>query len=199
MRFEQMVYFGAKVGNMAPWRSWIARRILHWKGWKIEGEEHARPLQKAVFALGPHTSNWDFIIAILVREATGIPSRYLAKHTLFRPPLGWLMRALGGYPVDRSRPQGLVRTVVDIFRKEPHFLLAITPEGTRKKVDKLRSGFYYIAREAQVPIVPVGLDYGKKLVRFYTPIDPRRDRDEVLSEVTEIFRSHRGKYPHQSI
>ncbi len=168
-------------------------------GWKISNVEIGKSVQKAVFAVGPHTSNWDFFLGLAVRKVYGIPTRFLAKESLFRFPLGGVMRWLGGYPVDRRSSHGLVDQVVGIFNREPHFLLTIAPEGTRSKVEEIKSGFYYIARQAKVPIIPVTFDYAKKEVRFYPPIPPDTPKEQVIDKVTALFRQARGKHPEKGM
>jgi 1-acyl-sn-glycerol-3-phosphate acyltransferase len=118
--------------------------------------------KKYVIAVAPHTSWWDFPVGVLARSALHIEhARYLGKSQLFKPPFGWIFRKLGGTPVDRSSSHDMVEQVVKIFNAHDEFVLALAPEGTRQKVQKLRTGFYYIAKGAGVPIVPVGFDFEK--------------------------------------
>ena len=114
-------------------------------------------VKKYIIAVAPHTSNWDFPVGLAARSVLRIQSaQFLGKSQLFVPPFGWIFRMLGGHPVDRSSSHDMVEQVVKIFAKHENFILAMAPEGTRKKVTKLRTGFYFIAKGAQVPIVPVG-------------------------------------------
>jgi 1-acyl-sn-glycerol-3-phosphate acyltransferase len=126
-------------------------------------------------------------------------ARFLGKSSLFRPPLGWLFRALGGYPVDRNKSSDVVEQVAGIFKKEDHFILAIAPEGTRKKVDKLRTGFYYIAKKAGVPIIPCGFDYQKKEVVIGEPFYPSDDVQEDIAALTTFYSKIKGKNPELGI
>ncbi len=177
----------------------LLKYVIHFLGWKVEHIHFGQSAKKAVFAVGPHTSNWDFFLGLLIRKVYRIPTRFLAKKSLFKFPIGGLMRWLGGYPVDRNKHQGMVEQVVNIFTNEPEFLLSITPEGTRSKVDQLKSGFYYIAHKAQVPIIPVALDFENKIVRFYPPIPPDTPKEDVLKHITEIFKKTKGKRPELGI
>ena len=121
--------------------------------------------------------------------------RWLGKHTLFFPPLGFLMRALGGIPVNRSHKQGLVGTMVDIFKQEDRLVLAIFPEGTRKKNNKWKTGFYQIAMAARVPIQTMALDYATKTVIFGKPFLVSGDLDRDFKILREAFAHTTPKYP----
>jgi 1-acyl-sn-glycerol-3-phosphate acyltransferase len=116
-----------------------------------------------------------------------------------KPPFGWLFRALGGYPVDRSHRHDRVEQVASIFACHDKFILALAPEGTRKKVDKLRTGFYYIAKKASVPIIPVGFDYSKKTVIVGKPFYPTDDFDRDMNQLLEFYRKAKGKNPELGI
>lgn len=122
-------------------------------------------------------------------------ARFLGKNSLFKPPLGWVFRLLGGYPVDRNKSHDVVEQVAGIFSKEDHFILALAPEGTRKKVDKLRTGFYYIAKKAGVPIIPCGFDYKKKEVLIGEPFYPSDDVQRDIDSLTSFFAEITGKNP----
>lgn len=168
-------------------------------GWRIEGNFPFH-LPKFVIAVAPHTSNWDFPIGIMVRTILQHSDlKFVGKSSLFRPPLGALFRWLGGYPVDRSKSSNFVDSVVEIFNREPEFRLTLAPEGTRKKVDKLKSGFYYIALGAKVPIVPVQFDYEKKRVFVADPFYPTGDAETELAQLTEFWRGIKGFHPENGV
>ena len=153
-------------------------------------------LKKYVIAIAPHTSGWDFIIGVLARSALKIEhARYLGKSQLFRPPFGWIFRWLGGTPVDRSGSHDVVDQVVNIFNKHDEFVLALAPEGTRQKVERLRTGFYFIAKKAGVAIVPVGFDFEKKLIVIGTPLFPTEDFDSDMNLLLSFYKPIRGKIP----
>lgn len=168
-------------------------------GWKIDGS-FKPDLKKYIIAVAPHTSNWDFVIGVMARSILRLQrAKFLGKDSLFKPPFGWFFRWLGGYPVDRSRRHDMVQQVVDIFNKHDEFILAMAPEGTRKKVDKLRTGFYFIAKGAGVPIVPVGFDFGRKKVIIGDPVVPTDQIDHDLKKLIEFYSDISGKNPELGI
>ncbi|NOT76245.1 MAG: acyltransferase [Cyclobacteriaceae bacterium] len=163
-------------------------------GWKVEGQ--MPPDKKFIIAVAPHTSNWDFLVGVAARSLLRIyKAQFLGKSELFRPPFGWFFRALGGHPVKRTTKEDMVDQVVKIFNEHKEFILAMAPEGTRKKVEKLRTGFYYIAKGANVPIVPVGFDFGNKKVVVADPIFPSGDIEKDLEKLTAFYRTITGKNP----
>ncbi len=176
------------------WKIW-------WKltGWKLKGE-FPRQLPKMVLAVAPHTSWHDFPIGIAARSLVRAGKiRFLGKKELFDGPFGWMFRALGGTPVDRFSNKGMVEQVADLFRSNDEFKIAMAPEGTRKQVTKLRTGFYQIALQARVPIVMVGLDFGSKQVCFSEPFDPTGDEEKDMQHIIRFFAGMRGKYPEQGV
>lgn len=167
-----------------------SRTLLAAARWRIEGELPCRP--KLVAIVAPHTSNWDFIVGVAAVFAIGIRVRFLAKHTLFNPWLGWLMRWLGGTPVVRETPQGAVAEAVRVIESEPAVLLAIAPEGTRTRGRPWRSGFYRIAHTARVPILPVVLDGGRRAIRLLEPLEPSGDYEADLARLQALYAGVRG-------
>ena len=135
-------------------------------GWEIIGDV-PRNEKKYMIIVAPHTSNFDFILGVFVRGIVGFNSKYLGKKALFKAPYGWFFRMLGGYPVDRSKTNNLVDQVVDIYNDHEEFVIAIAPEGTRKKVKEWKTGFYYIADKAKIPIVRCVFDRKRKRVEFF--------------------------------
>jgi 1-acyl-sn-glycerol-3-phosphate acyltransferase len=167
-------------------------------GWKVTG--NFPDLKKYIIAVAPHTSNWDFPVGIAARSILHIEhAKFLGKSQLFKPPLGWIFRKLGGYPVDRSSSQDMVNQVARYFETHDRFLLAIAPEGTRKKVDKLRTGFYYIARKANVPIIPVGFDFARKEVVVGSPLYPSDNVDRDFAELFQFYGNITGRNPELGI
>jgi 1-acyl-sn-glycerol-3-phosphate acyltransferase len=171
----------------------VSRALLAASGWRIEGEFPRLPKMVAIVA--PHTSNWDFVVGILAVFAIGIRVRFLGKHTLFNPWLGWLMRWLGGTPVVREAPQGAVAQAVDVIESEPAVFLAIAPAGTRKRGVPWRSGFYHIAHAARVPILPVVFDGGRRAIRLLPPLEPSGDYDADLPRLMALYEGVRGLNP----
>ena len=174
--------------------SFHAARLLFWlAGWCIEGEFPPQP--KLVVIVAPHTSNWDFPIGITAVFALGLRVRFLGKHTLFKPPLGWLMRWFGGMPVVREAPQGQVPQAVEAIERSAAVFLAITPAGTRSSTKPWRSGFYRIAHEARVPILPIAFDGEHRTIRVFPPFQPTGDYDKDLPLLQAPFQGVRGVRP----
>ena len=171
----------------------LGHALLALGGWRIEGEFPDRPKMVAIVA--PHTSNWDFIIGISAVYALGLRVRFLAKHTLFRPPLGWLMRWFGGVAVNREAPQGLVPQAVDAIGRVDAIFLAITPAGTRSSTRPWKSGFYHIAVAAHVPILPVIFDGPKRAIRFLPAFEPSGDYEADLPRLLALYAGVRGIKP----
>ncbi|MEO5583034.1 MAG: 1-acyl-sn-glycerol-3-phosphate acyltransferase [Saprospiraceae bacterium] len=167
-------------------------------GWKIAGFD-LNSIPKALLIVGPHTSGWDVLVGLWTRGSKGIPIKFMGKHTLFKPPFGFIFRWLGGVPVDRTKHSNLVDSIAQYFNDNKEFKIAMAPEGTRQKVDKLKSGFYYMARKANVPIVMTKFDYEHKTVTFSEPFMPSGDIEEVMSKVWNYFKGVKGKNPGLSI
>jgi 1-acyl-sn-glycerol-3-phosphate acyltransferase len=167
-------------------------------GWKIVGS-FPPELKKYVVAVAPHTSNWDFLVGIAARSILKMKNtKFLGKSSLFRPPFGWLFRSLGGYPVDRSHKHDMVEQVAALIKSKEQFILGIAPEGTRKKVDKFRTGFYYIAKAAEIPIIPVGFDFSRKEVVLGQPLYPS-DFDNDMVVLKQFYSGILGKNPEWGI
>lgn len=176
----------------------FSRFILKLWGWKIEG--HFPPdIPKFVLAIAPHTSNWDFPLGILVRSAVKADVKFIAKHSLFKFPYGFIFRWLNGYPVDRSKSQHFVDNVVKLFNEHEKFAIVISPEGTRKKVGSFKTGFYYIAKKAGVPVILAKFDWGNKVVAFTDPFDTTDDFDKDMAFILQYFKGVKGKNPDQGL
>ncbi len=163
-------------------------------GWKYEGMFPSE-LKKYVVIAAPHTSWLDFPIAILARNASGEKINFIGKNSLFKGPFGWMFKALGGAPVDRSKSNNLVDAIVDIFNSREQFRLGLSPEGTRKKVEKWKTGFYYIAKGAEVPIVMATLDFGNKRIKISEPFYPTEDREKDFEYFHSFYEGVQGKHP----
>ncbi len=185
-----------KLGDAVPRRgNWfsatVGRALLRLKGWRFEGVVPNVP--KAVVIVVPHTSNWDFVVGIAALFAMGLRASFLGKHTLFRWPLGPLMRWLGGVPVDRRTARGVVDETVNLFASTDQLILGVSPEGTRSSVDRWKTGFYYVASKARVPIVPVAFDYPGRVIRFGERLDPTGDIKADLGVLEEFFSGIEGR------
>ena len=142
---------------------WVGRRA----GWRIEGT--LPDLPKYVIIAAPHTSNWDFALYIWVRAELRFAPHFLGKHTIFWWPLGLLWRRLGGIPVERGARLNVVDQVAERFRTSERMIIAMSPEGTRKRTTAWKSGFYHLARKAGVPVIPGRLDYPSRTVTLGSP------------------------------
>ena len=131
----------------------LGRAVLRLMRFRVEGE--VPDLAKFVIAVAPHTSNWDFVVGVAAMFALDLRLTFIGKHTLFRWPLGAAMRWMGGIAVDRSSPHGVVGDAVRAFERVDTRVLAIAPEGTRRRVERFRSGFLHIARGPRIDLEPV--------------------------------------------
>ncbi len=168
----------------------LSRTLLALAGWRVEGEIPDR--SKLVAIVAPHTSNWDFVLGIAAMYSLGLRIRFLGKHTLFRPPLGWLMRWLGGTPVVRETPQGAVNAAVDMMAGEDKVVLGLAPAGTRTRGAPWRSGFYHIAVAANAPILPVAFDFGRRAIRLFPLLEPCGDYAADLEKLQVLYDGVRG-------
>lgn len=166
-------------------RAAIGRGILRVLRWQVGG---AIPdLPKAVIIAAPHSSDRDFYVGIGLVFAMRLDAHFIGKVELFRGPLGPLMRWLGGLPVDRKQPEGIVEQTVAMFAERESLLLAVAPEGTRKPVDRWKSGFYRIALGAGVPIVPGYFDNRRRLVGFGPPFQPTGDMTQDIAALRAFY------------
>ena len=166
------------------------RLVLRLFGWRFSG---AIPdVEKAVIIVGPHTSNVDFFVGVAAMFALGVRVVFLGKHTLFFWPLGMVMRWLGGVPVDRRAPSGVVDATVALFEARDRMILALAPEGTRSPVARWKTGFYHVARKAGVPIVPVALDYRNRTVRLGPRFEPTGDLEADMARLGEYYSDAAG-------
>ncbi|HRZ77431.1 MAG TPA: 1-acyl-sn-glycerol-3-phosphate acyltransferase [Bacteroidales bacterium] len=172
----------------------IARFILKLTGWKIDG---ALPpgIQQCIVIEAPHTSNWDFVWGRLCFYAIGLPVRFLIKKEAFFFPFGPLLKAMGGIPVDREKKSNKVLEVAALFRKYPDLILAITPEGTRKRNPHWKKGFYYIAQHARVPIILAYLDYRQKIGGLGPVMIPSGDYRHDMGLIQDFYRDKTARYP----
>jgi 1-acyl-sn-glycerol-3-phosphate acyltransferase len=174
-------------------RYWIGRLVLGAGGFRVTGEAPAE--MKLVIIGAPHTSGWDLPYTLATTFVLGMDVRWMGKHTLFRGPLGPLLRALGGIPVNRGAAGDVVAQMVEAFEREPRLLLAMAPQGTRFKTEHWKSGFYRIAVAAGVPIGCGFLDYGTRTAGMGAILHPSGDVHADMEAVREFYRGIRGKHP----
>lgn len=185
-----------EVGNQiprsgGPFSEIIGRSALRLLDWSIEGVIPDTP--RLVIIAAPHTSNWDFVVGIAAKFALRLKVLWLGKDSLFRGPMGALMRSLGGVPVDRSSPNAVVSQMVDKFARHDRLFLALAPEGTRKKVERWRTGFYHIAHGARVPILPVALNWGARAIQIGLPFTTTGDLEADVAELQHRFAGVAGR------
>ena len=171
----------------------FARWLLQTLGWKLEGArpEHDRYVLIAV----PHTSNWDFLLMLAFAAAFNIKVTWMAKHSLFFPPMGWIMRAMGGMPIVRHENRNVVDSMVEVFSTLPELVLVVPAEGTRQGTAHWESGFYHIARQAGVPIVPSFLDFGGKRGGFGPALVTSGDVRADMQYFRDFYQGMKGKFP----
>jgi 1-acyl-sn-glycerol-3-phosphate acyltransferase len=142
----------------------------------------------------------DFFLGIMARSILEITStKFIGKSELFRWPYGIIFRALGGQPVERTKDNNLVEAVVEMFNRRDKFSIALAPEGTRSKVKRLKTGFYHIARQANIPIYPVGFDFSTKTIIINKPLFPTDDIEQDFRLLLELFSNIKGKYPNLGV
>ena len=167
---------------------------FRFKGWKIE-EGIPSDIKKAIVIAAPHTSNWDFIYAVGAYANKGLPIRYLAKKELFRFPFTYFFKAIGGIPVERKKNKNQVDSIVELFEKSDELYLMMAAEGTRKWVNKWKSGFYVAAIKAKVPIIMGFLDYEKKLAGFGEVLYPSGNIEQDMEKIKAFYKNIKGKIP----
>ncbi|MES2620273.1 MAG: lysophospholipid acyltransferase family protein [Bacteroidota bacterium] len=175
----------------------VAQFVFWIAGWKVEGK--VPELKKFVVIAAPHTSGWDFPLGIVARLILQIHFSFFAKQELFRPPFGFIFRALGGIPVNRSSSHGMVEQAVEMFSANDQFILALSPEGTREYVKKWRTGFYYIALHAKVPIVLAYLDFEHRIAGIGPTFYPTGDIDKDMEIIKDFYRPIKGKHPEKGV
>jgi 1-acyl-sn-glycerol-3-phosphate acyltransferase len=173
----------------------LAQFILRLTGWRT----HVLRQRTARYVLigAPHTSNWDFGLMLLLMAAEQLPIRFMGKDSLFRGPLGPLMRCLGGIPVNRRERTNLVDQIAAKFEEYDELIIGIAPEGTRSKVSHWKTGFYYIAMKANVPITMAYLDYGNKIVGVGPSFIPSGDLKADFEIIRQFYTGIVGKNPNK--
>ena len=174
---------------------------IWWKltGWKLSGN-FPMDEKKMIILVAPHTSWIDIIVGLAVRHKLKIfQAKFLGKKELFDGPFGWYFKWLGGVPVDRFSKQGMVEQVSDMFNYNKKFIIALSPEGTRKKVTKLKTGFYHIAKQANVPIQLIGFDFKNKKVEIGNLFYPSNDEVKDFKNIIDFFGPIKGAIPEKGL
>lgn len=178
------------------WLAFLGRAYFRLVGWQMQGG--GPRTRKAVIIAAPHTSNWDLVQAVAVAWRYGIRLKWIGKDSLFKVP-GWgaFLKKMGGIPVDRSSPHGVVGAAAAELRAADELFLMVPPEGTRSKASGWKTGFYWIAHEAKVPIILGYLDYARKRASFDKLFTPTGDIERDFLEFRAFYQGVKGKFPAQ--
>ncbi|HEB64166.1 MAG TPA: glycerol acyltransferase [Chloroflexi bacterium] len=177
------------------WGQRLGRGLLRLFGWQVVAELPPTPKYIVIGAF--HTSNWDFVLALPAMLALGFRPRWIGKDSLFKPPFGGLMRLLGGIPVVRGARRNFVEQIAEVYRKSEELVIVIAPEGTRKKTDHWKTGFYYIALGAGIPIALGFVDYPSKRIGVGGYFTPSGDIRADMERIRAFYENVRGKFPHE--
>lgn len=177
------------------WRftRWLSRSLLRLAGWRVVGAvpEHSR----LILVVGPHTSNWDFVYGVLAILATNFNIHWLGKNSLFKQPLTALMTWFGGIPVNRDNPKGVVEDIAEKFRRADALSVIITPEGTRSRVDNIKTGFVRIAQAADCLMLVTTVDFPSKTVRLGETFKASGDAEADVERIVRLFSEVTPKHP----
>ncbi len=174
----------------------IARFGINISGWSIKGKVPDE--ERILIIAAPHTSNWDFILAMLAIFGLNIKLRWLGKHSIFKPGFKFFFKWLGGIPVYRDNPSKLIDSVVKIVKKEKSIVIAMTPEGTRKKVKRWKTGFLRIAKQTHSKILLISIDAPTKSIEIGKIFNPTGNSNEDLAFIQKYYSSFRGINPNKS-
>ena len=174
---------------------YLARTALRILGWEVSGNI---PYEEIIVVVGaPHTSNWDFILAMLTILALNVNLKWVGKSSIFKPGFKWFFKWLGGIPVDRNNPSSLMEDVKDIVAREKGLIIGMTPEGSRKKVIRWKTGFLRIAELTQAKILFVAIDAPSKCILIGDIFKPTGNVEEELKFVKNYFSTLKGINPNQ--
>jgi 1-acyl-sn-glycerol-3-phosphate acyltransferase len=171
----------------------LGRAVLWLSGWKIRGELPELP--KYIIIVAPHTSNWDFPVGVAALFALDLEAHWFGKDAIFLEPFGTILRMFGGRPVRRESPEGVVAEISAAVRAEPQFILALAPEGTRKRVAHWRTGFYRIAEAADVPVVPVWFDWSRREIGINKAVRVSGDLASDVAALQALYRPEMARNP----
>ena len=175
---------------------WLGRTVLSVFGWKVKGGiEHEYDNKKLVILIAPHTSNWDGIFGVAAVAGLDARITFIGKHTAFKYGLGAFLRYMGGIPVDRSKPGGVIQHAIDQIKGIESSLIAISPEGTRSKVKEWKTGFLRIAKEINAQIVPASLDFSKKEILLGRVFKLSGDNKKDILDLKKYYSVFKPKHP----
>lgn len=183
-----------------PWLARFARALLAAFGWRVRFD--GLPGPRGIAIVYPHTSNWDFVIGLLAKWTLDLPIRWVGKESLFRgvtgATFGRLMRLWGGRPVDRHHSSGAVEQLAVLMQSEPWFWLGLSPEGTRRYTDHLRSGFYHLALKLDLPVALAYIDYGRREVGVTAFVHMSGNQPRDLELLRRFYADKSGRFPAQA-
>ncbi|NNG23271.1 1-acyl-sn-glycerol-3-phosphate acyltransferase [Telluria aromaticivorans] len=182
-----------RAADLPTWSQRLALRLLNLAGWNLRFKPLPGPHGIAV--VYPHTSNWDFPVGLLGKWAIGLKFRWVAKDSLFRGPMGAIMRYWGGIAVDRRASMGATRQLTDTMLKSEWCWIGITPEGTRSYRPHWKSGFYHLATMAKVPLLLVYIDYRTKVLSVVDTLDLTGDTGQDMAAIAAIYQDRQALYP----
>lgn len=177
---------------LQPLFYWFATVSLFLLRWKIKGK--IPDIKKFVIIAAPHSSNWDFVFFLLIIFKFKISAHWMGKHTMFKRPFKWLLKRLGGIPIDRSGKGHIVRSMADAFKQSTRLIITIAPSGTREKVTTWKTGFYHIAHQAKVPIVCGFIDYPEKTIGIGPTFNTTGDIDSDMTAIKSFYAPFSGKH-----
>jgi 1-acyl-sn-glycerol-3-phosphate acyltransferase len=177
-------------------RRWLAGSLLSLLGWRLEVAWPTVP--RCIIIVYPHTSNWDFLVGYLAKVAAGVPGQWIGKDTIFRWPVAGLLRRMGGIPVDRKEPSGLIRRLAKEFDQRPFLWLVMAPEGTRSRTEYIKSGFYRLALSAGVPVGLAVMDWSRRVLTLQTYLTLSGEEASDLARIRETYAGAKGFHPEQA-
>ena len=180
-----------RIGN--KFSCWLGKTVLRSMGWQYSGEfpKHS----KMIITIAPHTSNWDFVVGIAVAFSLRLKISFFGKHSIFIPPFDRLLRHWGGIPVERSRTHGVVDQMADKMKSADKMILCLSPEGTRSKLLKWKTGFLHIAHKSDVPVFLVTFDYKKKHIEFGPVLKIGEDIPYEMDRIYRHYANTGAKFP----
>ena len=181
--------YNRMLGRLALW--WV--RLT---GWRIEGALPSVP--KYIVIGAPHTTNWDFVVMLAVMASFGARASFMGKDSLFKRPFGPITRRLGGIPIRRGIRESVVEQMARAFNAAESLIIVIAPAGTRRRSDHWKSGFYHIARTAQVPIAPARINYPEKLVTIGQSFVPGDDLTADMGALRAFYANGQGRHADQA-
>lgn len=168
--------------------------LLKLRGWKVQGD-YSGEKKSCIIIVAPHTSQWDFVWGLLARSSYRIRAKYLIKKSFFKPGIAWFFRWTGGIPVDRSKKNDLTQTLKNWLEQGKELKIVFTPEGTRSKSERWKTGFYWTAIDTGLPIVMQSMDYKKRVIAQSELLYPTGDWEEDKKKIIEFYKDVTAKHP----